>query len=493
MQIVRISNPTNKRKPGDVPDLSDSEIDDVVAFRGSVGDVLQAFDTSTNNMNRRNRMIKDRTTASRLRKTTLGAALALAAGTSSAQTATEGELARKVDRLAAEMAELKVQLMQLQQQRAVAPLAGAPAPAAAVAVAPANGPAVTSSEPATVLSSYGEINYNRPTRASQNAQADLRRFVLGYQHRVDPATKIVAELEVEHAVSSSSDPGEVALEQAYVERQLNRSWAVRGGLLLIPAGLLNENHEPTAYYGVERNFVETAIIPTTWREGGFQVVGNFDNGLTLQTGISTGFDLTKWHAASSEGAESPLGSIHQELALAKARDLAVFGALNWRGIPGLLVGGSLFTGGATHGQAAANARVTLWDLHARWNPGRWDLSALYSRGTLSNTAALNAPLVGNATLIPKSFDGWYTQAAYKLWTSGDYVLSPFARWEEFNTGRSYADLGPGLTPASLPTERVATVGANLQVGSGLVLKADVQRFRENNNLNRFNLGLGWSF
>ena len=96
----------------------------------------------------------------------------------------------------------------------------------------------------------------------------------------------------------------------------------------MPAGLLNENHEPTAYYGVERNFVETAIIPTTWREGGIQAIGNFENGLTLQTGVSTSFDLTKWDAGSSEGRESPLGSVHQELMLAKAHDLAVFGALN---------------------------------------------------------------------------------------------------------------------------------------------------------------------
>jgi hypothetical protein len=145
---------------------------------------------------------------------------------------------------------------------------------------------------------------------------------------------------------------------------------VRAGLFLMPAGLLNENHEPTAFFGVERNFVETAIIPSTWREGGIQLVGNFDNGLTVQGGISSSFDLTKWDAAATEGAESPLGSIHQELALAKARDLAVFGAVNWRGMPGLLVGASLFTGGATHGQAAASSRVTLWDAHARWTPGR---------------------------------------------------------------------------------------------------------------------------
>jgi hypothetical protein len=303
----------------------------------------------------------------------------------------------------------------------------------------------------------------------------------------------VAELEVEHAVSSASDPGEVAIEQAYVEQQIKPSLAVRAGLFLMPAGLLNENHEPTAFYGVERNFVETAIIPSTWREGGIQLVGNFDNGLTVQGGISTSFDLTKWDAAATEGTASPLGSIHQEMALAKARDLAVFGAANWRGIPGLLVGGSLFTGGATHGQASASSRITLWDVHARWNPGRWDVSALYTRGGISNTAALNAALVGNPTLIPKSFDGWYGQAAYRLWTSGDYVLSPFVRLERFNTAKSFADLGPGLTPNALPTEQVVTLGANFQISQGIVVKADVQRFRENSDANRLNLGLGWSF
>jgi len=380
-------------------------------------------------------------------KIALAAALALGSAQAFAQTATEVELARRLDQLATELAAVKAQLAQIQQQRAAAPEApatpAAPKPNAQAAVAPA--------EPATVLSSYAEINYNRPTKASQNAQADVRRFVLGYQHRFDEKTKAVAELEVEHAVSSASDPGEVAIEQAYVEQQIKPSLAMRAGLFLMPAGLLNENHEPTAFYGVERNFVETAIIPSTWREGGIQLVGNFDNGLTLQGGISTSFDLTKWDAAATEGTASPLGSIHQEMALAKARDLAVFGAANWRGIPGLLVGGSLFTGGATHGQASASSRVTLWDVHARWNPGRWDVSALYTRGGISNTAALNATLVGNPTLIPKSFDGWYGQAAYRLWTSGDYVLSPFVRLERFNTAKSCA--APSAACSSIRSRR----------------------------------------
>ena len=422
----------------------------------------------------------------------LAACFAFATSSAFAQTATETELARKLDQLAAELAAVKAQLVQIQQQRAATAPAAEPAPAAATATAPVAAPAAPVT-PATVLTSYGELNYNRPIRAKENAQADARRIVFGFQHRFDDKTKLVTEIELEHAVTSASDAGEVAVEQAYVERQLTPTWAMRAGLFLMPVGLLNENHEPTAYYGVERNFVETAIIPSTWREGGVQLAGHFDNGLTLQGGITTSFDLNKWDAASSEGKESPLGSIHQELALAKSHDLALFGAANWRGIPGLLLGGSIFTGQATQAQAVEKARITLWDLHARWTPGRWDLSALYTRATISNTAALNAALVGNPTLIPKSFDGYYIQGAYKVWSHEDYALSPFVRWEQFNTARSYADLGPGLTPDAARAERVVTLGANLQVSPGVVVKADYQRFRENGDQNRVNLGLGWSF
>ena len=401
------------------------------------------------------------------------AARAQAATDASTDASTDAGLASRVDRLSSELAALKARLA-----------AQGTAPDAAAAAA---------EPPATVLTSYGELNYNRPTNRTQDTQADVRRFVLGYQHRFDERTRVVTELEVEHAVSSAEDAGEVELEQAHVERQLAPTWTLRGGLFLMPVGLLNENHEPTAFYGVERNFVETAIIPSTWREGGVQLIVTPGAGLTLQTGLSTGFDLNKWDAASTEGRESPLGSVHQELSLAKARDLSLFAAANWRGVPGLLLGGSVFSGGATQGTAVTSARVTLWDLHARWTPGRWDLSALVSRGTISGTAALNTTLVGNPTLIPAAFDGGYVQAAYQLWRSGDLGLAPFVRWERYNTASRYAELGAGLTPAAQAAESVATTGANLTFGNGLVLKADVQRFHRGSQNDRVDLGLGWSF
>lgn len=141
-------------------------------------------------------------------------------------------------------------------------------------------------------------------------------------------------------------------------------------------------------------------------------------------------------------------------------------------------------------------RVTLWDLHARYTLGALDLSSVYARGTISGTAAFNTINIGSGPdwyPIPKSFDGVYVQAAYKAWSSDDLSLSPFVRAERFNTRKSFAGIGQGLTADAAPTERVYTLGANLNVGQGLVFKADIQRFKQNKDNNRFDLGLGWSF
>lgn len=389
---------------------------------------------------------------------TLGLALPLAAQ------AADDDLARRVADLAKEVERLKA-------ERAEAPAS------------------------ATELGGYGEIQFSHYRSDGSRDRADLRRFVLGVTHRFDARTEFVAELEVEHAVSSADDQGEVEIEQAYIQHRLSTAWSLRAGLFLIPAGLLNEHHEPTSFYGVERNFVETAIIPSTWREGGLQAVASFDNGLLLQAGIATGFDYGKWDASSPEGAESPLGAVHQELSAARSRDLAGFLALNWRGVPGLLLGGSVFHGKGAQGQPDLPAlATTLWDAHARWTPGRFDLSAVFAQGTIADTAAFNQTRVGNPYLLPKRFYGWYGQAAVQAWSGHGYTLAPFVRYEVFNTAAAFAPVAPAsLTPEPGVTHRVWTAGANLQVGAHVVVKADLRRFREDSAENRFDLGLGWAF
>jgi hypothetical protein len=420
--------------------------------------------------------------------------------------------------LKAEIAELRAQILELKAQmseiagrnnaalKSTAPVVPAteqsnPPPQAALAARvdrleqTVAAQADASSE--TTLFGYGEIAYSRATHTPHDAQADLARAVLGWSHRFDDRTRMAAELEVEHAVASASDKGEVEIEQFYAERQFTDRVGGRAGLMLIPIGLTNEHHEPTQYYSVYRNLVETAIIPTTWREGGVALYGGTESGLHWNVGVTTGFNLANWDPSSSEGRESPLGSIHQELSQASARDLSQYVSVNYDGVPGWQLGGTVFTGKAGQGTAdfsASKARVTLWEAHARWQPGPFDFSALYSRGTLSDTEVLNLTFVGQPTPVPKTFFGGYVQAAWRnAWTYKDYSLAPFTRYEWVNTAASYAPVPQGLSVEPLPTEQVWTVGADLFVSPGIVFKADYQRFKVDPARNSIQLGFGLNF
>lgn len=397
-----------------------------------------------------------------------------------------------IEKLNARLEALKAELQAVESRNS----AGADSQQPAIDAAGTTASRAPAPSPLTVWG-YGEINYNRPTNDSAQTRMDLRRAVVGLGYRFDDDTRFNSEFEIEHAVASASDTGEVEVEQFYVDHTLTVSTNLKAGLFLIPMGLLNETHEPNRYYSVERNFVETAIIPTTWREGGVGVYGSTELGLSWDAGVTTGFDLGKWDPTSTEGIESPLGSIHQELQNAKARDLSTYLALNYRGLPGWVAGASVFTGRVAQGnpdiRLAADARVTLWETHTRWTPGNFDLSALYARGTISDTAALNATFVGNPTLIPEAFWGWYAQAAYKIRLQGTSDLSPFVRYERFNTSADYAPLPAGLGVSPLPTETVWTWGANFNLNSNVVFKVDYQRFAEASDRDRFDVGLGVAF
>ena len=416
------------------------------------------------------------------------------AATANAQS-NEAQLMSRLDQLAGELEKLKTELKAMKEQQANA-AASAASPAAAAPAGAAYASRSASGAPATVLSSYGEIGYSRPSKNSSATQTDIGRFVLGFQHTFNERTKVVAELEVEHAVASAGDRGEVAIEQVYVEHRINQNFGVRAGLFLIPLGLINQNHEPHTFYGVNRPSVETAIIPSTLREVGVQVFGEHDNGVSWSAGITTGFDLTKWDPLNGEGVESPLRTLHQEGQFAKSKDLSFFAASDWRGIPGLRVGAGFTAGKAGHGStgfATPNARTLLWDVHVQWSPGAWDFAAVYARGSITGAGALNATFSGAPYLVPKSFDGWYTQAAYKFRLPGDYKVAPFVRYERVNTGRSFDGVVKGFNVNSYDTESIWTAGVNVYVTPSVVLKADMQRYKVVTDSSRVNLGLGYSF
>jgi Phosphate-selective porin O and P len=447
---------------------------------------------------------------------TLAAAAAAAADPATSDTdARAQKLERRVEELSQELQELRDELKALKAQdqaTAAAHPAPAPAPPPAPAAPAMATPAASSPFENLSLWGYGEVYYTHPALKASLTEFDLARAVFGIGYKFDDRTLFNSEYEVEHAVSSADDVGEFAVEQFYVDRQLSNRIAVRAGLFLMPFGLLNEYHEPTNFYGVQRNFVETLIIPSTWREGGVGFHGDTDIGLAWNAGITSDQDLAKWDFAPQvpqyataldleDKGVAPLQATHQELALAKGRHLAQYLALNYNGVPGLKVGASVFTGklatvsGPPNVAVADDQHVTLWEAHVRCTPGNFDISALYAHGAISNLAAINASNPGSRNPIPSSFLGYYGQLAYTAWAHGGYRLAPFVRWEHYEMGASYEGVSGPVIPPGWPTpyDRVWTYGANYYLGPHVVLKADYQSFHTNSDFSRYDLGLGLNF
>lgn len=359
----------------------------------------------------------------------------------------------------------------------------------------------SSSKSDTTIGGYGEASYNRYTHDSSDNQADLKRFVLFLGHSFNDQLSFNSEIEWEHAVTSADDQGETEIEQAYLNYQFKNGVNLKAGLFLMPFGFLNESHEPPVFYGVERNEVETRIIPSTWREGGIGVSGNTDIGIDWNVGVVTGFDIAKFDDASA-----PLRGSHQELQLAKARDLAYYATANYRGIPGLTVGGGVFTGKTTQGNAdfkqngsgpdfsGIDGRLTLWDLHGRWQKHGWDVQALYARGRISEAGKINTAFVANdpgfTEFVPTAFYGYLGQVAYKVWEKDNMTLSPFFRYERYNT---QSNMPSGFAANPDNADRVMTAGISFKPDPQVVLKADYQKFQQNSAKDRINLGIGYMF
>jgi hypothetical protein len=351
----------------------------------------------------------------------------------------------------------------------------------------------------TTLGGYGEIVLNNYRDSDRKDEADLKRFVIFVGHKFSDKVRLFSELEVEHA-KVDKDGGEVAMEQAFIEYGINSSNNFRAGLMLVPLGIVNETHEPTTFYGVERNEVETRIIPSTWRELGFAFQGEATTGLEYNVGVSTSPDASQY--SQNRGASRGFRDLRTSGRQAAVNDTAVFAALNYRAIPGLLLGAAAFSGdtaqdgiGATPRAAlvGADAKLTVWDIHAKYTTGNLDLQGLYAKGTLSDTDKINSAAgvaVGSNKAAPKQFDGWYAQAAYHVWKKADLDVAPFVRYERYHT-QLEVDAGFIIDPSN--NETVTTMGVNFKLHPQVVFKLDAQNYRTDNRKDRVNFGVGYVF
>lgn len=318
---------------------------------------------------------------------------------------------------------------------------------------------------ATNLGGYGELHYN----AGDAQEIDFHRFVLFFNHDFNDKISFVSELELEHALAGEGKPGEIELEQAYLQFDLGLERIVRAGIVLVPVGILNETHEPDTFYGVERNPVEKNIVPSTWWEGGVlfghRIGGALSYDLAIHSGLETSSD--KKYAVRSG---------RQKVAKASANDLAYTGRLRYTGIPGLELATTLhYQEDITQSNDPMAGSASLLEAHVVYNRGRLGFRGLWARWDLDG--------MGPEAIGADEQSGWYLEPSFRL---NDRIgfFARYSDWDnqagnENDTGWSQVDLGINYWPHAN-----VVIKLDYQIQEAPFGKAEDDRF---------NLGLGYSF
>ena len=341
------------------------------------------------------------------------------------------------------------------------------------------------SEPGFAIGGYGDMLYQNYA-SRQVSSADLLRGVLYAGYKFNPSVVFNSELEVEHG--STERGGAVSMEFAYLDYLLRPQANVRAGVMLVPVGLVNEEHEPTAYLGARRPAVEDRIIPTTWSEIGAGVFGDAGP-VSYRAFLLTGLDSAGFtsHDAIHEGKQSG--------AQAKAGDLAVVLRADWHALEGTIFGGSVYRGNSGQDRGFAG-RVALGEVHAESKFRGLSLRALAARGSIGDAGAINeANGLAGAESIGKTFGGWYAEGGYDLASlinRPGYSLTPYLRYERLDTQRS---VPTGYERNRENDGRILTFGAAFKPIPQTVIKTDWQKITNaaGNGVNQFNIALGYIF
>ena len=350
-----------------------------------------------------------------------------------------------------------------------------------------------SREGVPTLSGYMEVHLNK--EQDLPTAADLHRFVLMVGHSFTDRLKFWSEIEVEHAfVEGAEESGEVAIEQAYVDLMLHRRFNLRAGMVLIPVGIVNERHEPPTFHGVERTFVDTVIVPTTWRDTGIGAFGDLGRGFSYRAFVVPGLDATGFTA--DEG----IAEGRQQGSRADASDPAVTGRLEYRQA-GVTAGGSFWTGGSGFGLIRLDIEtptVTVGSLDARYRRGRHELRGQWSVVNIGGAGDLNRALQlqsGNSPNIASRLLGAYGEVASRVSPDAwQHEVVVFGRYELFDTQNK---MPQGFLPLEEFRRSAVILGATYFPDPDVAFKFDVSKERNKSDGVRgpwrVNFGVGWWF
>lgn len=342
------------------------------------------------------------------------------------------------------------------------------------------------------LGGYGEIHFTSIEGSGESIE--LARFVgyLGYDFT--DWIQLHSEVEIEGGLVAPDAEGELAIEQLHMDFLFNSHVNVRVGRFLTPMGIINENHEPTTFNGVLRPDFETFIIPTTWVMDGAGFFGNIEDSLKYQLYIGSSLDGAGFSAVEGirEGRQEGVPGMSQP---------GLTGRLDYYPVQGraqsLRLGLSFFGGGLNNGPGGDNpgidANLQVYSADFQYSVGDFDFLGVYAFENING-----AENIGNN--VASEIDGFYVEGAYHFWPerwkTGRWDRSDaiaFVRYDDLDTQKA---VPVGVTKDPQGERDVITFGLGFFPTTNVVLKTDYQIYddaTDDGDGNRFNIGLGFSF
>lgn len=343
---------------------------------------------------------------------------------------------------------------------------------------------------AVTLGGYGEMVYNQPE--GDNGTLDVHRLVLLLGYKFDERTQFITEIEVEHVE-------EIYIEQAFVNYAISNNVNLRGGLMLVPMGIVNEFHEPTTFNGTSRPAVDHDIVPTTWRELGVGVTGRFPEiSLGYQAYIFNGFKSTTLDDEGGikgflKGKDGLRGG--RQKGIESTVDSPTFSTkLDYYGIPGLRFGLAGYFGKTQADDKVehldgANIGISMVGFDVRYAFRKFTARGEFIYASLSDTDQYNT-LTGRD--LGSALMGYYVEGAYNLLPlTAKQKLFAFARYEQYDT---HASTAGNLVSNDAYNRQDITAGLSYHIANGVVIKGDYQ-IRDNamegaEVMNQLNFGIG---
>lgn len=331
----------------------------------------------------------------------------------------------------------------------------------------------------TLISGYGEAKVTYDLRY-KTGEANLTRNVLFLGHKFNNRISLFTELEVEDAkVAGGEVGGEVAMEQAFLKFNVNTRTYISAGLLIPRLGIINENHLPTTFNGNNRPFVETMVIPSTWREIGVAIYGQSSRlpGLNWSAGIFNGLN------SSAFGGGEGIREGRFEGREATATNIAVTGALLYYR-NALRVQVSAYYGGSA-GLAPREADslqlssgpfgtpVMLGEADVQYLTKGFIFKALGTAVSIPDAQAINRAYANNT---PELMWGAYAEVGYNLFNitgETEKNLTVFARYETLDLNAQMPENG---IKDDFTAQQYIVGGVTWMPVRGVAIKADyVQR------------------